>query len=454
MTTEMVASPFAGAEVTKPQGGGGGNALVSVEGQRAIAETQAAMAIAKSFPRHQITAMERIMQTCTRITLAKGALYSYARGGSAITGPSIRLAEAIAQNWGNIDFGIKELDQSNGSSTVMAYAHDLETNTRQVKIFQVGHTRFTRKSGNKKLEDPRDIYEAVANQGARRLRACILGIIPGDVVEAAVEQCEATLKTNVDITPERIKSLLDMFSGMNVSKAMIETKLQRRVDAITPALMVQLGTIYNSLKDGMSVPADFFDVDPAAAPPAPEKKSATESLKDQLSGGGGPAAEDSPTKEAVKKAVETIDPDGTLYEGPWAKKEWVNMRSGDGVKTGLGKFVKDNESTFADAPADIQAEAQKKWAKVYPQREWPLGKSSDTSGAGDDKQEDDTTNQLNGFKEVVGGITSSSGISKWLVDNGTRVEEQLNKDDLEYFNMWINERLKEVQEIEQIEADQ
>ncbi len=71
-------------------------------------------------------------------------------------------------------------------STVEAFAWDVEeANTRQTKVFQVRHWRHT-KQGGYKLTDPRDIYELVANNGARRLRACILGVIPGDVIDAAV----------------------------------------------------------------------------------------------------------------------------------------------------------------------------------------------------------------------------------------------------------------------------
>ncbi|PWW19485.1 hypothetical protein DFO73_12055 [Cytobacillus oceanisediminis] len=64
----------------------------------------------------------------------------------------------------------------------MAYAWDLETNVRQEKVFTVKHSRKA-KGSITKLDDPRDIYELVANNGARRLRSYILGIIPGDIVE-------------------------------------------------------------------------------------------------------------------------------------------------------------------------------------------------------------------------------------------------------------------------------
>lgn len=253
--SNVVANPFGSQKIAEART----NAVAESDQQRAIAETQAAMIIAKRFPRNQMEASDRVMTACTRPTLAEHALYSYARGGTEVTGPSIRMAEVLAQNWGNIKFGIRELDQRDGESSVEAFAWDMETNTYQTKTFQVPHIRYTR-NGTKRLEDPRDIYELVANQGARRLRACILGVIPGDVIEAAVKQCELTLRTKIEVTPELIKSLLDKFEKYKVTKAMIEARIQRHIEVITPALVVQLGKIYNSLEDGMSGPAEWFDV--------------------------------------------------------------------------------------------------------------------------------------------------------------------------------------------------
>lgn len=258
------------------------NATVMADQARSIAEVQAAMIIAKRFPRDPVHAVDRILAACARPTLAEQGLYSYNRGGSDVTGPSIRLAEAIAQNWGNLQFGIRELEQRNGESTVEAFAWDVETNTRQVKVFQVPHVRHTRK-GSYKLEDPRDVYEMVANQGARRLRACILGVVPGDVIEAAVRQCETTLTTKAEVTPERVKNLLEKFAAFSVTKEQIEARIQRRLDAMTPALMVQLGKVYNSLRDGMSSPADWFE--PPAPPEGQVKEAAgNEGLKAALKG--------------------------------------------------------------------------------------------------------------------------------------------------------------------------
>lgn len=227
------------------------------------------MMIARANPRDQIAAMDRILNACTRPTLADAAVYTYAKGGSDVSGPSIRLAEAMAQSWGNMQFGIRELDQANGESSVQAYAWDVETNTRREITFQVPHVRFTKK-GSYKLTDPREIYELVANQGSRRLRACILAVIPGDVTEAAVQQCEVTMKSKADTSQEAMQKMVVAFEPFGVTKDQIEKRIQRRIEAIQPAQVVSLKKIYASLRDGMSAVEDWFEVvegQPKAAEP-------------------------------------------------------------------------------------------------------------------------------------------------------------------------------------------
>lgn len=253
-TPAKVSNPFS-QQIAKPAQS---SSLVEVESQRAIQEVQAALIIAKKYPRDPEIALDQILNACTRHTLAEGAIYSYSRGGTDVTGPSIRLAEAVAQLWGNMQFGVRELSQANGESTVEAFAWDVETNTRQVKVFQVPHKRVTKK-GTTVLTDPRDIYEMVANQGARRLRACILGVIPGDVIEAAVNQCEVTMVARADTSPEAIKKMVSAFREFGVNEEMISKRIQKRLEAINPAQMAQLKKVYASLRDGMSKPSDWFE---------------------------------------------------------------------------------------------------------------------------------------------------------------------------------------------------
>jgi hypothetical protein len=241
-------------------------AMAEAQQTRAMAEVQSAMVIAKRFPRDEAASYSRIMQACQRQSLAERAVYAYPRGGEMVTGPSIRLAEAMAQAWGNIDFGIIELEQTNGSSSMMAYCWDMETNARQTRQFLVPHERHTRQ-GSKSLTDPRDIYELTANQGARRLRACILGVIPGDVTDAAVNACEQTMaKGGGEPIADRIRKMLAAFVAIGVTQTAIERRLGHKLDATGEAELVRLRQIFASIRDGMATAADCFPPEPLTTP--------------------------------------------------------------------------------------------------------------------------------------------------------------------------------------------
>jgi hypothetical protein len=275
--------------------------MANAESTRAMAEIQSAMVIAKKFPRDEKTAVDKILNECTRPGLAEQATYQYARGGTNIFGASIRLAETISRNWGNFQAGLVELSRSNDASEVMAYAMDLETNAKESVVFHVKHWRDTR-SGGYALTDGRDIYELIANQGARRKRACILALIPGDVVDAALKQCDHTLRTKVDVTPETIKSLVEKFGQFKVTKEMIEARIQRRMDSMTPALMVNLGKIYTSLMDGMSNAVDWFDMDEAVTDLDDTASGDKSKAKEAKSNAGTPAMTAMDVIKQIKKA--------------------------------------------------------------------------------------------------------------------------------------------------------
>jgi hypothetical protein len=338
MTDLAVANPFTSEQSRqqlKPS-----TASTDVAVQRELAEVQAAVLMARRFPRDPVRAMDAILTACTRSTLAQSALYQYARGGTDITGPSIRLAEAMAQSWGNLTFGIRELEQRPGESTMEAYAWDMESNVRQARVFQVRHERHTR-AGSHRLTDPRDIYEANANQGARRLRACILGVIPGDVVEAAVQQCEATLVAEADTSPESIKKMIDSFAQFGVTKEQIEARCQRRADAIRPAQIVQLRKIWSSLNDGMSQAADWFQTAPQAEPP----QTGNQALRSKLA----PKAQPQPPAEEEEPHPEQAPPDRSREATPQTPTPPEGAPEGE---------IDEAESIKEDEPTEYEIERQ------------------------------------------------------------------------------------------------
>lgn len=261
---EVIESPFASRAAVAPHDSAGNKQNQS----RELAETQTKYLMAERFPRDEVAAMDRILNAFSRRTLAEKAQYQFARGGSDIAGPSIRAAEAIAQQWGNMDSGWRELQRGVDAtgvpySEVEAFCVDLQSRNSKRLQFIVRHWRDT-KSGGYKLKDERDIYELCANQAQRRLRACILASVPGDVTEAAMQQADVTLKANADTSPEAMAKMLDAFLPFGVTKEHIEKRIQRRLDAIQPSQVVSLKRIYASLRDDMSTPAEWFDIEPEA----------------------------------------------------------------------------------------------------------------------------------------------------------------------------------------------
>lgn len=231
---------------------------------REAQEVQVAMVAAKRFPRDEIEAYNRVMRDCQRKTLAEKAMYEYPRGGQVVTGPSIHLARAMARSWGNLDSGFKVLEQSAKESTVMAYCWDLETNYRETKVFTVQHIRETKK-GAYPLTDSRDIYEMVANQAARRERACILSVIPGDVVDAAIGQCNVTLASGgkmplVDMVRALVKNFQEQYG---VTAEMLEKYIGCKKEAFSQQSVVRLKNVYNTIRDGSASVEQYFDLSSA-----------------------------------------------------------------------------------------------------------------------------------------------------------------------------------------------
>lgn len=293
-----------GLNIPAPQAS---TAAATVEGQRAVAEALAAVQVARSFPRNEQRAIDAITNDCSLVELAEDATYVYARGGNDITGPSIRLLETIFRRWGNVESGVKELDRQGEYSTVMAYAIDLETGWRDTKVFQVRHWRDTKRGGYA-LKDERDIYEVIANAGARRKRACMEAIIPPDVKEKALKQCELTLSDKIKITPDFINSLIESFGKFGVTQAMIEKRIQRKIHSMTPGHAISLRRIHNSLRDHMGEVQDWFDVGegaPGERHPVGEQttaRSRTDDLAQELvSKRKQPAGEPVPEKKAEPK---------------------------------------------------------------------------------------------------------------------------------------------------------
>lgn len=243
---------------------------VSIESERAIADAQGALIIAKRFPRNINAALEQFLVTCSNPSFAGSAFYSMPRGGQTISGPSIRFAEEAARCIGNIEFGIRELSRDEGRSEVEAFAWDKETNTKSVHQFSVRHVIDLSGGKSKEAKSERDIDDLVSNKGGRRLRARILAIIPKWFQDEGVEKCRQTIAgQTAEPLPTRIRKMMKAFANFGVTEKMLTTYMEKPLDEVTLDELVDLTGVFNALREGAK-PSEYFGAAPAAEPlPAP-----------------------------------------------------------------------------------------------------------------------------------------------------------------------------------------
>lgn len=233
----------------------------STEETKKIAEVQAKMVLAQRFPRNVSYAREMIAMECENKDLAEKAIYEFPRGDSVVKGASIRLVECVARHWGNILCGVEEISSTKESATVRAYCWDLQTNFADEKVFDVSYERAT-KRGSYLLTDPRDRYEKLANDAARRKRACIQAIIPKFIIDEAMDICEKTLSDslNAENIEETKGKMIAAFRAIAdwITEADLAEKCGKEWENIGSRDIVKLRNLYNAVKDGFVKPSDAF----------------------------------------------------------------------------------------------------------------------------------------------------------------------------------------------------
>lgn len=286
---------------------------------REMIETLAMMQMAKMSPRDEAEVRQRLKKAANNETLAVAAEYIYSKGGTEVTGLSIRAAEAMAKAYYNVDFGMREIQVTDKETTCMAFCWDMETNTRETEIFSVPHSRSKgvweggRRVGTEvvPITDQRELDEITRSRGARLKRSCILAVIPVDIQEEFAEECEKTLAAKIQSLVEKRGSaggINEVIEGMlvkfeetyKVTRCMVADRFQKKhggnPEIATNALynldnrqIVMLFRILTGLRDGTGVPSDYFKgatserVDPTGTAAAGgEGGTKTQTAKDKL----------------------------------------------------------------------------------------------------------------------------------------------------------------------------
>lgn len=252
---------------------------------REMTEIQAAITVAKRFPRDEIAARVKCSQSCARPNFAASATYSFPRGGKDVSGPSVDLARELARCWGNLNYGLRIVDADDDTVHIKGFASDLETNSR-VEMEDKFAKLVQRK--NKKTSvvewvtpDERDLRELINRRGAILVRNALLQLLPPDLVDDALTECRETMRKAAagafaKDKQSAIKALALAFDALGVSVEMLEKRLGHELTLISDDEVVELRGIYQSLKDGISKRAEYFEFAKA------KNTEAADSLNQQL----------------------------------------------------------------------------------------------------------------------------------------------------------------------------
>lgn len=255
-----VARPTAIAQVTET--------TTAHSSAMAKAEVEARFAVAVGRPRMVDESRMKLLGDCRRPHFAEMARYSVPRGGKAIEGPSIRFVEAALRALGNVDVRTPTVFEDGEKRIVRVTVCDLESNSTYSTDIVVSKTveRRSLKNGQTAVGKRTNSYgetvyivestddELLVKQAAlisKAIRTLGLRIIPGDLVDEAMETALATMRQQDKADPDAArKRLLDAFVSRGVRPRDLEEFLGHPLDVIPANEIEQLRAIYAAIRDG------------------------------------------------------------------------------------------------------------------------------------------------------------------------------------------------------------
>ncbi|KAB2858643.1 MAG: hypothetical protein F9K41_00005 [Sphingopyxis terrae] len=227
--------------------------------QIARAELDQAVVTARQYPRSIDRAMRNIITLATLSEkTATDCVYALPRAGKAIRGPSVRLAEIIAQQWGNCHVGSRIVGVDLADKVIIAEGvfHDLETGMK--RISQV-RRRITDRNGKLFNEDMVNVTGNAA--AAIAMREAVLKGVPRGIWEEAYDRCEQVIRGDVKTLNERRESAIKAFAAFGVTPEQIFDYLEIEGEKdITLDHLATLTATRSAIKSGESQVEDFFDM--------------------------------------------------------------------------------------------------------------------------------------------------------------------------------------------------
>lgn len=222
---------------------------------------------------------------------------------SIIEGPSIRLAEIIANSWGNIRIATRIVGNDGKFITAQGACHDLESNV--IQVVEVKRSICTSKG----FTFSADMQVVTGNAAASIARRnAILAVIP----QAIFKNLYAKIKTKAigDVQnnlENRRAKMLKTYALAGVNSDMLCKHLGvQAVDDITAEMVVNLASLWNALRDGQTTIEETFKKPAAEAAAAQKVREKNAAAKDRIAASAAGAR--AKTSTATAPAEEDLPP--------------------------------------------------------------------------------------------------------------------------------------------------
>lgn len=289
-------------------------ALESIE--RASIDMQ--ISTAKRYAMHSPKMLSKVKENMlTLATLdeetAAACFYTLPRGGKAIQGPSVRLAEIALNCYGNIRIGtrIVEVVSFGGEPhvVVQAVCHDLENNAL---ITIEKRRRITKKKYSDKVDED-DIQLAVNSCTSIAYRDAAFKLIPMAIIKPVWQAAKTVATGDVRSLVAKRTEVIEKLKKMGASEINILAVVGcRKVEDIGMDELGQLIGLGTALKDGETALEDAFPDPVKDEPPVSTADRIKNKLKDK---------EEPPPDEATPEAAQAKpEPEVKKAETPPAKK--------------------------------------------------------------------------------------------------------------------------------------
>lgn len=229
-------------------------------------ENESIMALAAAHPRNHEKVLADIKdQLRTYKTFAKDAMYCKNVGKDAsghtkfARGLSIRAAEAIAAAYGYNRVRVEHIPIPNNPEAIKVEATFVDYQTGRIwqKASIVSKWYKSRGEGMVRHNEDRFFSVVVEAAASKLIRECIIRTVPPGLRSELEAEVNAQLDQFLD--DGTVEKIVAQFSTKNVTPAMLESVLGKKLDSLDKADRTKLLGIWNGIDQGETTVADVFN---------------------------------------------------------------------------------------------------------------------------------------------------------------------------------------------------